>query len=95
MILRWLSNYKGGIPSEESIDVADSLYFAMSGAKCIHATRSLFHEKQLSSYASFERAFCEIGMKLCHKDYRKEFFDKYVTVYNKRLNDAGKVNRSK
>jgi hypothetical protein len=83
-IVTWNANYKG-IPSEFAIDKCDSFYASFSGYKAIYATRSLFHEKQLRGYHSIERALIEVGMKLCSKEEKKAFFEKYATKYNARL----------
>ena len=83
-IVTWNANWKG-IPSEFAIDKCDSFYASFSGNKAIYATRSLFHEKQLGGYTSIERALIEVGLKLCSKDEKKAFFDKYATKYNARL----------
>lgn len=83
-IVTWNDNWKG-IPSEFAIDKCDSFYASYSGYKAIYVTRSLFHEKQLGGYHSIERALIEVGIKLCGKDEKKVFFDKYATKYNTRL----------
>ena len=83
-IVTWNANYKG-ILSEFSIDKCDSFYASYSGYKAIYVTRSFFHEKQLGGYHSIERALIEVGMKLCSKEEKKDFFEKYATKYNARL----------
>lgn len=83
-IITWNANYKG-IPSEFGIDKCDSFYSSYSGYKAIYVTRGLFHEKQLKGFHSIERALLEVGMKLCSKDEKKSFYEKYATKYNERL----------
>lgn len=83
-IVTWNDKWKG-ILCEFSIDKCDSFYSSFSGYKAIYVTRSLFHEKQLAGYHSIERALIEVGMKLCSKDEKKAFFEKYATKYNARL----------
>src|SRR3990172_67786 len=83
-LVSWSANWNG-IPAEYSIDKVDSFYGAMSGNKAIYATRSLLHEKQLGGYGSIERALIEVGMKLCPKEEKRAFFEKYAGKYNQRL----------
>lgn len=83
-IITYNSNYKG-IPSEFSIDKTDSFYAVYSGYKAIYATRSLFHEKQIKGYSSIERALIDVGLKLCNKEEKENFFNKYATRYNEKL----------
>lgn len=83
-IVTWNSNWNG-IPSEFAIDKCDSFSAAYSGYKAIYVTRSLFHEKQLGGYSSIERALSEVGMKLCSKAEKVEFYEKFAVKYNERL----------
>lgn len=83
-IITYNSNYKG-IPSEFSIDKTDNFYAAYSGYKAIYATRSLFHEKQITGYSSIERALIDVGLKLCSKEEKEIFFNKYAIRYNEKL----------
>lgn len=84
-IVNWVDNYKG-MPSEFSIDKTDSFYQSYSGYRAILATRSLFHEKQLSGYTSIERALCEVALKkLCTKQEAPEFYNTFVVKYNEKL----------
>lgn len=92
-IVTWNANWKG-IPSEFSIDKCDSFYASFSGKKAIYATRSLFHEKQLGSYFSIERALIEVGLKLCSNDEKNAFFEKYVVKYNLRLQKEKEQNKN-
>lgn len=80
-IVSWICNYNN-FPHEVSIDKVDSF----RGTACITARRSLFSEKQLKAFSTFERALVTEGLKLCAtKTEKKEFFDKYAVAYNNRL----------
>lgn len=91
-IVTWNENYKG-IDSEFAIDKTDAFYASYSGYKAIYCTRGLFHEKQLAGYHSIERALIEVGMKLCDKNEKEAFFDKYAVKYNQRLKKERKQKR--
>lgn len=84
-LVTWNANWKG-IPSEFGLDKTDSFYGSYSGYKCIYATRSLLHEKQLGGYVTIERGLIEVGMKLCRtKEDKINFFKKYGAPYNEKL----------
>jgi hypothetical protein len=83
-IVSWKGNYNR-MPSEFSIDKVDSFFNRISGSSSIYATRSLFHEKQLNSFETIERALLVVGLKLCTKKQKKDFFNKYVVKYNAKL----------
>ncbi len=83
-IISYIENYKG-IPAEFSIDKTDAFYSAYSGYKAIYATRSLFHEKQIKGYSTIERALIDVGLKLCSKKEKENFFNKYAIRYNEKL----------
>lgn len=89
-LLVFKGNYKG-MPSEYRIDKTDPMYASMSGNKAIYASVGLFHENQLQGYRSIERAFIDVGLKLCkNRKQKKEFFDKYAIPYNEKLNPTKK-----
>lgn len=83
-IISYNSNWKG-IPSEFSIDKSVEFYKKISGYGAVYCTRSLFHEKQITGYATIERALIEVGLKLCSKEEKEDFFKKYALRYNKKL----------
>ena len=84
-IVIWSGNWNG-IPSEFGLDLTDSFYASVVGPKCIYATRSLVHEKQLASYHNIEYGLLSIGIKLCsNRKKKKEFFEKYGAPYNARI----------
>lgn len=83
-IVSWTGNYNG-MAHEFSIDKTDSFYASYSGYRAIYARRTLFSEKQIAGYTSIERALIEVGLKLCQKSEKKEFFEKYGVRYNLRI----------
>lgn len=83
-IVVWIG-YWNGIPSEYSIYKCDGFYTEYSGYKFIYVINTLFQEKLLAGYTSIERALIEVGMKLCCRDEKRAFFEKYATKYNARL----------
>lgn len=84
-LVSWISLYKS-IPAEYSINLTDASYRFLSGYCCTYTTQGLFHQKQFEGYRSFERAFIEVGMKLCpNKEAKIEFFQKYAVPYNEKL----------
>lgn len=83
-IVSWIDNYKG-MPSEFSLDLTDSFYSSYSGNKCIYATRSLFHEKQLDGFRTIERGLLAVGLKVCSDDEKNDYFNKFIRPYNERL----------
>jgi hypothetical protein len=83
-LLVWKGNYKG-MASEMRIDKCDAFYKSMSGYSAIYAAVGLFHEKQIEGYMTIERAFIDVGLKLCTSEEKKDFFDKYAVAYNQKL----------
>lgn len=80
-IVTWNANYKGML-CEYGIDKCDAAYAAISGYKAIYAVRNLFLEEQIKGYSSIERALLEVGLKLCPKKERQDFFDTFAVTYN-------------
>lgn len=85
-LVTWIGNWRG-MASEFGIDKCDNFYSAISGNKAIYSTRGLFHEKQLGGYPTIERALIEVGLKICRKSEKKDFFDKYAVRYNEKLKE--------
>lgn len=83
-IVTWNANYLGML-CEFGIDKVDSVYEAISGSKAILAVRNLFMEKQLKSFGSIERALIEVGLILCPKKEKRDFFDTFAMTYNLKL----------
>lgn len=83
-IVTWNANYMGML-CEYGIDKCDAAYAALSGYKAIFAVRNLFLEKQLKGFSSIERALIEVGLKLCSKKEKKDFFDTFAAAYNLKL----------
>lgn len=82
----WKGNYNG-MACEYRIDKTDSFYKSYSGASAIYCSVGLFHEKQLESYKTIERAFIDVGLKLCaNKNEKRKFFERYAVPYNEKIN---------
>lgn len=80
-IVTWNANYMGML-CEYGIDKCDAAYTALSGYKAIFVVRNLFLEKQLKGFGSIERALIEVGLTLCPKKEKKDFFDTFAVTYN-------------
>jgi len=84
-LVSWKANLNG-MRIEVSLDKTDGFF---TNAKCIEVKRNLFYEKQVKAYGSFERGLLEVGLKLCaNKEEKRQFFEKYVTVYNERIKNG-------
>lgn len=80
-IVTWNANYQGML-CEYGIDKCDQAYAAISGYKAIYVVRNLFLEKQIKGFSSIERALLEVGLKLCSKKEKQDFFDTFAVTYN-------------
>ena len=81
----WQGKYKG-VSSEFRIDKTSDFYSGMSGYKAIYVAVGLFHEKQIQGYPTIERAFIDVGIKLCpNRQEKKDFFEKYAVPYNEKI----------
>jgi hypothetical protein len=80
-IVTWNANYKGML-CEYGIDKCDAAYEALSGYKAIYSVRNFFLEKQIKGFSSIERGLLEVGLALCPKKEKKDFFDTFVETYN-------------
>lgn len=83
-IVTWNANYRGML-CEYGIDKCDAAYTALSGYKAIYAVRNLFIEDQLKGFGSIERALIEVGLSLCPKKEKQDFFDTFAATYNLKL----------
>jgi hypothetical protein len=83
-IVTWNANYRGML-CEYGIDKCDAAYTAFSGYKAIYAVRNLFVEDQLKGFGSIERALIEVGLSLCPKNEKKDFYDTFAATYNLKL----------
>lgn len=80
-IVTWNANYMGML-CEYGIDKCDAAYEALSGYKAIYSVRNLFLEKQLKGFSSIERGLIVVGLALCPKKDKKDFFDTFAVTYN-------------
>jgi len=88
-IVTWNANYRGML-CEFGIDKVDAVYATISGAKAIFSVRNLFMEKQLKLFGSIERALIVVGLNLCPKKDKKEFFETFAVAYNLKLKTINK-----